>query len=170
MEITQIYGIAIGGVLVLLVLLNLRPHLEAFLEAVSLLVSKHLTYPRIVDRHRYFGPWSRADVVLPLFYTTANIFCVSFRAPSMLTAGLRAADLSLINMVLNFAGFHLCLLADILGVSLSTYKRIHRSSGIMSVSLLLFHILTIVWSRNPFPLQVVENLWGLIVSYSSNKC
>ncbi|KAF2258055.1 hypothetical protein CC78DRAFT_538086 [Lojkania enalia] len=162
MEITQLYAIAAGGILLALMLVNSRPYIEAFLRAVSLPVSKHLTYPRIIHRHRYFGPWSRADVIFQLFYIMANSFCVGFRVPDVSTAGLRAANLSLINMVPNFAGSHLSFLADILGVPLSTYQQIHRSSGIMSVSLLIFHVLTIIGSRNPFPLQVAENLWGLI--------
>ncbi|KAF1953260.1 hypothetical protein CC80DRAFT_420586, partial [Byssothecium circinans] len=67
-------------------------------------------------------------------------------------------NLSLINIVLNFASSHLSFLADILGIPLSTYRQIYYSSGIMSVSLLLFHVLTIIGSRNPFPLQVAEYL------------
>lgn len=167
MEITQLYAISVGGILLFFMLVNFRPYIEAFLRAVSLPASKHLTYPRIIHRHRYLGPWSRADVVLQLFYITVNTFCVGFGFPDVLTAGLRAANLSLINMVPNFAGSHLSFLADILGIPLSTYRQIHRSSGIMSVSLLIFHVLTIIGSRNPFPLQVAENLWGLIVSHSS---
>jgi hypothetical protein len=167
MEITQLYAIAAGGILLLLMLINFRSYIEAFLSAVSLPASKHLTYPRIIHRHRYFGPWSRADVIIQLVYITVNTFCVGFRVPDVSTAGLRAANLSLINMVPNFAGSHLSFLADIVGVPLSTYQQIHRSSGIMSVLLLLFHVLTIIGSRTPFPLQVAENLWGLIVSHSS---
>jgi hypothetical protein len=168
MEITQLYAIAAGGILLFLILVNFRPYIEAFLRAVSLQASKYLTYPQIIHRHQYFGPWSRADVIFRLFYITVNTFCVGFRVPDVSTAGLRAANLSLINMVPNFAGPHLSFVADILGVPLSTYQQIHRSSGIMSVSLVLFHVLTIIGSRNPFPLQVAENLWGLIVSHYSN--
>lgn len=167
MEITQLYAIAVGGILLLLMLINFRPYIEAFLRAVSLPASKHLIYPQIIHRHRYFGPWSRADVIIQLVYITVNTFCVVFRVPDVSMAGLRAANLSLINMVPNFAGSHLSFLADILGVPLSTYQQIHRSSGIMSVLLLLFHVLTILGCRTPFPLQVAENLWGLIVSHSS---
>jgi hypothetical protein len=166
MEITQLYAIAAGGILLFLVLINIRPYVEAFLRAVSLPVSKHLTYPRIIHRCRYFGPWSRADVIIQLFYIAVNMFCVGFRVPNISTAGLRAANLSLINMVPNYAGSHLGFLADILGIPLSAYQRIHRSSGVMSVLLLLFHVLTILGSRTPFPLPVTENLWGLIVRHS----
>jgi hypothetical protein len=165
MEVTQLYAIAAAGILLLLMLVNCRPYIEASLRAVALQASKHLTYPRIIRRYRYFGLWSRADVIFQLFYIAVNTLCVGFRVSNISTAGLRAANLSLINMVPNFAGTHLSFLADILGVPLSIYQRIHRSSGIMSVFLLLFHVLFIVGSRTPFPLRVAQNLWGRIVSH-----
>ncbi|ORX95281.1 hypothetical protein BCR34DRAFT_498571, partial [Clohesyomyces aquaticus] len=56
-----------------------------------------------------------------LFYILANTFCVGFRVLDVLTARLRAANLLLINIVLNFASSYLSFLVDILRVPLSIY-------------------------------------------------
>lgn len=164
MEITQVYAIATGGIFTFLILVHFRPYMQSFLKTTSLLVSQYLTYPQLIRRHRYLGPWSWADVLLQLFYITVNAFCVGFKVQDIQIAGLRAANLSLINIIPLFAGPHLNFLADILGVSLNTYRRVHRSVGIMSFVLLLFHVLTVMASRNSFPLRVAENMWGVIVS------
>lgn len=165
MEIIQIYAISVGSVFLFLLLISPRSYVKLLITAVSLPTYKHLIYPRVIRRYRYVGPWSRASVLLQLCYILVNTFCISFNVPNVFTAGSRAAHLSLINMVPNFAGPHLSFLADILGVPLSTYQSIHRSSGIMSSLLLLFHIITIPGSQNQFPLQLAENLWGLFVSH-----
>jgi hypothetical protein len=92
------------------------------------------------------------------------MFCIGFKAPSIYTASLRAADLSLINLIPAVAGPHLSFLADIFGLSLTTYRRVHRSFGIMSCFLLSLHVFTMIANRTQFPLHLAENLWGLIVS------
>ena len=115
MEITLAYGIAAGSIFVIVILLNL------LLKPVSLWISKHLTYPRLIDRHLSIGPWSRADVLLRLIYITENIVSFSFRTPSIWTAGLRAVNLLLINLIPVFADFYLSFLTDLFGVSLNMY-------------------------------------------------
>jgi hypothetical protein len=121
-------------------------------------------------------PWaveSWADVIVQVLYITANVLCVGFEASSLSEAGfeavslseagVRAAHLSLVNMAPAFAGPHLTFLADMLGVSLGTFRHIHRSAGVVSVLLLAFHITTVVAARTPFPLQVAQNMWALVV-------
>jgi hypothetical protein len=63
-----------------------------------------------------------------------------------------------------FIGPHLSFLADMLGVSLSTYRNIHRSMGVVSFALLLFHVLTVVIEGTSFSWSLPENLFRLIVS------
>lgn len=167
MEITQLYAIATAGFFFCLVLFSYRPYTALLLKNISLLSSQHLAYPRVIHRHRYLGPWSRADVLLQLSYIAVNMFCVGFEASYIRAAGLRAANLSLINLIPAFAGPHLSFLADILRIPLTTYHRIHRSSGIMSCCLLAFHVITVAaspTSRTPLSLRSAENLWAVIVS------
>jgi len=163
MEITQAYAIAVGGVFLILLSISFLPYLVVLMEKVSLEASRYLTYPQFLRRHRFLGPWAWADVLIQLTYITINIFCVSFQASSVSEAGLRAGNLSLLNMMPLFFGPHLSFLADLLHISLSTYRRIHRSTGLMSFTLLLFHGITIVAVGASFSLSDLGNLHGLIV-------
>ena len=67
-------------------------------------------------------------------------------------------------MIPLFAGPHLSFLADVLGFRLGTYRLVHRSAGVMSFALLLFHILVVAVERTSFPLEISEHLYGVIVS------
>jgi len=170
MNITQAYAIAAGGIFLIFVLANCRPHMAQLIKHVSLFTSKHLTYPHLISRHRFLGLWTRADVLVQLIYVAANVFCLSFQAPTVSQAGLRAGTLSLINMVPLFAGFHISFLADLLGVSITTYRRIHRSLGLMSFVLVLFHVLVAVTSGTSFSLATGQHLFALIVSTGGWPC
>ena len=168
MDNAKAYAIGIGSGFVLLILINFSPHVRLFMKKTSIWTNKYFAYPELVRRHRYIGPWSPADVVLQMCYVAINVFCLSFKTTSVQMAGLRAGTLSLVNMIPLFAGFHISFIADILGIRLALYRLIHRSAGTMSIILLVLHVLTAIASRNAFPLQVVENLWGLIVSYTTS--
>lgn len=141
------YALAAGSIFFCLFLFGIRRYIRSFPKTVYLQASQYLIYPQLIYRHRFLGPWSWADVLLQLSYIGVNIFCTGFNAPSVHAASLRAADLSLINLIPAFAGPHLSFLADILGLSLTTYRRVHRSFGVTSCFLLGFHVFTIIASR-----------------------
>jgi hypothetical protein len=101
MEIAQVYAAAAGGIFIVLIFVNLtfvnlRRDIVQRLESVSPLKLKHLTYP-LIRRHRFLGPWNLADVLTQLGYIAVNVFCLSFKVHSIRMAGLRAANLSLVN-------------------------------------------------------------------------
>jgi len=164
MEITLAFGIAVGGVFLSLTLFMLRYHIRQFLEAFLLWANKHFVYPQLLRRHRYLGPWSRADVLLQSVYFAVIVFCLRYKVSSISKAGQRAANLSLINLVPLLSGPSFNVLADLLGISLSMFRRLHRLAGVMSFVLLVFHVVTAVASQDSFPLHIPENLWGVIVS------
>jgi hypothetical protein len=168
MDNTQIYAAGIGTSFVLLALINFGSWVKSFLERLSTWVNKYLVYSQALGRHRYVGPWSPADVALHCSYIAINALCMCFKTDSVQTAGLRAGTLSLINAIPFFASFNTSFTADILGIRLATYLLIHRAAGIMSVILLLSHVLIALASRDDFPLNVSENLWGLIVRYAAS--
>ena len=163
MDITQAYAVAAGGIFTTLFLINLLPYVMRLTGRVLIVICKHLTYPYLVRRHRLFGPWTRAGVLVQLVYITANLFCLSFRVSKISEAGLRAATLSLINMIPLFAGPHLSFVADLLGVSLTTYRQIHGTAGVGSFGLLGFHVLEAV-SGGSYSLASRRNVFGLVVS------
>jgi len=166
MEITLAFGIAVGGIFLSLALFKIRHRIRQFLEAFSLWTKKHFVYPQCLRRHRYLGPWSRADVLLQSVYFAMNVFCLIYKASSISKAGLRAANLSLINLIPLLSGPSFNVLTDLLGVSLGTFRRFHRLAGVMSFVLLVFHVITAVAGQPAFSLHVPENLWGVIVSFN----
>ncbi len=162
MDISQIYATAAGGLFLAFILVNLTT--PSVREWFSVFVSKHLTYPYFLRRHRLLGPWTRSGVLLQLVYVAMNAFCLGFRVSTLSKAGLRAGNLSLANMIPLFAGPHLAFLADVLGFRLGTYRQIHRSAGLMSFAHLLFHLLVVAVKRTSFSLKIPEHLYGTIVS------
>lgn len=158
------YSLAAGGVLFLLFLIQLTPHLAKLFKGVAIWILKHFIYPNAIDRHRLVGPWTRAIVALHLVYIALNIFCLGFQVSSASKAGLRAGTLSLINMVPLFAGPHLGFLADMLGLSLISFHRIHRSAGWMSFAMALFHVATVIVSGASFDLSQLANIFTLVAS------
>ena len=119
MEITQTYAVAAGGVFLILMIIKGFPFILHVLQSLAITISKYLTYPFVVRRHRLLGPWSPADVFLQLLYIALNVFCVTFRVVSFNEAGDRAGTLSIVNMAPLFFALHLSFLADLLGLSLS---------------------------------------------------
>lgn len=170
MEVTQIYAMTMGDFFLTLIALNCRSPIEQVWKYAACLTSKYLTYPYLLRRHHVpclwtIGPWTPADILIQAVYATVNLFCLCFRASSMSEAGVRARNLALINLVPVSAGPHLSFLAEVLGVSLSTYKLLHRSAGLMSSALTLSHVLTAVSSRASFSLVESTHLFGVVVEY-----
>ena len=167
MEITMAYAVALGGVLLILALINLLPGLPYLTISTPRFLQRalrYLTYPYLVRRHRFWGPWTCADIIIQIVYIGCNAFCIRFPASDITEAGVRAGYLSLINMIPLFLGPHLGFLADILGVSLSTFRLMHRSAGMMSCSLFLFHVLAKLVSHTAFAFRGIANLSAVVVS------
>lgn len=168
MEITLVYAIALGGVLLTLLLINLIPWFPYLTLSTPTFLQqalRYLTYPYLVRRHRFLGPWTCADIMIQLAYIASNSFCIGFRVSDVAKASVRAGSLSLINMIPLFLGPHLGFLADILGISLSTFRLLHRSAGLMSFGLALFHMLAmLVFHVETFSLRGIANISAVVVS------
>ena len=81
-----------------------------------------------------------------------------------LTSRTSSRDTAMINLIPLFAVPHLSTLADLLGVTLSTFRQIHPSAGVMAVALTIFHVLVMVASQPSFPLDLSHNQFAVIVS------
>ena len=99
-------------------------------------------YPYFLSRHRFLRPLTQASVLLQLVYIMLNIICIIVQVSTVRQVGLQAGTLSLINMVPLFAGLHYRFFADLFGISLNVYQRIHHSAGLMLFFFALFHVLT----------------------------
>jgi len=170
MDVPLTYAIAAGGSIVLLLFIHSATHLTRFLGPCRTLIRKYFLLLTLVGRHRFFGPWTFAQVSFQLVYLVANIFCASFRVSTAKEASVRAGHLSLINMMPAYFGFHLSFICNMLGVSLATYRLFHASTGTMSVLFGLLHVLIHAASKPSFKVGESWQMFGLIVSVAaSNK-
>lgn len=168
MDVLAIYAIAAGGIFVGLYLTRTLSMLANWSNLFSVLLSRHLTLPFLVHRHQILGPWTRASVFIHLFYAATNVFLVFFRMESWAGAGRRAGKLTLINLIFPLSTIHLSYLADHLGITWHTCRKIHRATGWMAVTLLSFHIIVVIQARGfGFPLRETQNLFTVIVCLSS---
>jgi hypothetical protein len=92
--------------------------------------------------------------MVQLIYITGNICGLKFWNTIISQAGLRAGTLAVINLIPVFAGPYLSTLADLLGMSLSMFRQIHRSAGVTAVALAIFHVLVMVASQPSFSLNL----------------
>jgi len=124
---------------------------------------KHFTYSYFLHRYRLLSSWTRSDALIQLIYIALSAFCLDFRVFTLSKANFWARNLSLINTILLFVNSYLNFLIDMLDSRLSTYRRVHRSTNLMSFALLLFHILIVAIRRTSFSLRVLEHLYEMIV-------
>jgi hypothetical protein len=165
MNIPTIYAIAAGGIFLAFFIIQTRSILIQWTEIFSVFLSRHLTLPVIIDRHRVWGPWTRASVLIHISYVTINVALVFIRNDSLVGAGRRAGELALVNMIFPLSAAHLGYLAELLGITWRSCRRIHRATGWMTVGLLSFHIIAEVQNKQfGFPLSQIRNLFTVIVS------
>lgn len=164
MDINQAYAIIVGGCFCLRLLINSLPLIARLVRYLSPLISKHLIYRYIFHRHRFLGPWSRANGLMQLIYIITNICCLKFWDTTISQAGLQAGTLAMINLIPLFAVPHHNTLADLLGVTIRTFRQIHRSAGVIVVVLTIFHVLFMMASQPSFPLDLPKNKFAVIVS------
>lgn len=164
MDFIAIYAIAAGSILGTLFIVRAVSSLRNRTDIISVMVSKHLTYPYILDRHQLFGPWTRANVLLYLIYVVTNGFFVSYQARSAVGVSRRAGTLSVVNIAFLILATHLDFLADLLGISLQICRRIHRAIGYVTCGLLALHIIiALLVQHEKFSLDKQRNLFALIV-------
>lgn len=147
MDILTIYAIAIGGIFLSLVIYRALKVFAPWSNAMNVFIYQHLAYPYVLGRHSLLGPWTRAGVFLHLIYLAINLLLLFFNSISMAASGRRAGTLSLLNMIFLLASWHLSNLADILGISLRIYRRMHRAAGWMVVALVVFHVLAMLQGK-----------------------
>lgn len=170
MEIITIYGITLGSIFLSLAFIRALYYLSPLKNVLSVLISKHFTYPYIFHRHLLIGPWTPAGVLMNVCYFAANLLCLLVFVSSASDLARRAGELSLVNMPFLFAAPNLGFLADILGISLHVSRKIHHSVALMSIFLLIIHISVMILAVRPvFLLQDDSNLFALIVSLISMR-
>ncbi|CAG8428393.1 unnamed protein product [Penicillium salamii] len=140
MEATYIYSIVIAGIFILIILVNCLRALAFLGSYLKLKLRCHLTYPYILRRHRLLDPWSRAMFYLQLAYTNTNLVVLLIKGLSIISIRDRGGNLALINLIFPLSALHLSYIADVLNLSLYIARRLHRSMGLISATLLFIYI------------------------------
>lgn len=140
MDPTAVYAICLGGVLVLSFAVTcVIPRLRAGLRTLLLYARVCLLDRFVLRRHALAGPWTVGCVLAQAIYLGGNICSLWFGHNSTERAATRAGRLALANAAPLFLASHLSFLADILGISLRTCKRVHRSCGLMTAAHVAVH-------------------------------
>lgn len=140
MDLPIYYAIAAGGVAIILLILQIYRHVHlSMYSTVNSVLLRYLVYPLCVNRHLLLGPWSRAMVLIQALYIVAVLFCSCFQISSPSDAAKRTGHLSLINLVPLYFGFQLSFVADLLGVSVRLWHRLHGTLGVIAVLLAVVH-------------------------------
>ena len=150
MDIPLNYAIAAGGSIILLLFIYSITRLTRFLRPCRTLIRKYFLLLTLVGRHRFFRPWTVAQVSLQVVYLVANIFYASFRVSTIKEASVRAGYLSLFNIMPAYFRFHLSFIYDLLGVLLATYRVFHAFIRTISILLRLLHVLIYTTSKPSF--------------------
>lgn len=129
MDALAIYAIVAGGIFAGLFLAQTLSTLAKWSTFFSILLTRHLTLPFIVHRHQLLGPWTRASVLLHVSYAAINTFLIIFRAVSLTSAGRHAEELALVNLIFPLSAIHLSNIADLLGISWGTCRKVHHATS-----------------------------------------
>ena len=179
-EFTVLYSIAFGCILAALIirrpLILLTQHVFPFLidakylpplprlaKRVTRFMNRYLIYPGCLHRGRFVNRWNRLDIVFLALYLGANIACVVAPLRGIEQAGLRSGTLAIINIILLFASPYLSLLADVLGLSLESCRRLHSSVGSTTILLSAFHAAVGAAVKRGLDLHTSRDLFALVV-------
>ncbi|KAF1733552.1 Ferric/cupric reductase transmembrane component 2 [Beauveria bassiana] len=173
-EITLLYSVVCGALLCLLALrLPVYRFTQAYcplalknmllpVDTMGRVVADYFVYPTVVRGGKCLDRWSRSDILLLLAYVGVTISCIVAPHPSMDQAFLRSGTLSVVNFIFCFAGPYLGLLADILGLSLRSCRRLHASAGAIAVALAVFHAAAAGTAKGRLDLHTPKDVFALV--------
>ena len=166
MDPVQIYGMTAGGIFLIFLLYCASSSICRWVQNRTLfLVFKYLVYPFLVKRNFLLSPITRWHALLIVIYLSGTAVCNVVGVTTLAQAGNRAGSLAAVHLIpllfANRAGFA----ADLLGLSLQTYLRLHSSFGFMALFQSLTHIIIYLRSN---PLRTRDQLQfnGLLVQSS----
>lgn len=175
MDPTQIYALCIGAVGFLLIAHRLSCCLHIYSlpfravtylrfpwPSIQLFLFKHFAYPFLYRRPRVLASMTRLGAILRVAYWALTATCNLYKAGTLAEVGGRSASLAVITLVPLLLTGRLSLVADLLGISLRSYVRIHGTMGIMACVQALIHILISIKVRG-FSLDNFQHLYGLLV-------
>jgi len=165
MDSVPIYGIAAGGVVTVCLLYCTSSYISHWIQDRTLFyVFKYLVYPIIIRRTRLSSPISRWHAILMTLYWLGTAVCNVARVDTVVQAGNRAGALAVLHLVPLLCTNRAAMAADLLGISLQTFMRLHTSFGLMALLQSLIHVV-IFLTQNTFNVRESLHFYGLLVGY-----
>lgn len=115
-------------------------------------------------RHDIVRLWPLKHILMLALYWGANFSCLFIFFSGLQDAGKRAGRLSLINLIVLYAGPHLSVLADIVELAIPTYRRLHASVATTAFFMAVFHVVVASIKHVDPLLSTSKSAFGLIVS------
>ena len=166
MDPTHIYSLIAGNVLLSIVFYRMFHYISLWIQNQTIFyIFKYLIYPTVYRRRRFLSPITRLRFLLTLFYWIATAACNIIGVKSISEAGKRAATISIIHFVPLLLTDHSSFGANLLGLSLKNYSKLHGSLGLMAIIQSLIHVLTYI-TRNTFQIQDSLHFFGFLVQIS----
>lgn len=159
---TDIYILCfVSCFLVLFIFQNVIPYAISTFKTLVLLPAKAIGYCFLVNRYVLIGPFTVASAFFQLLYIGGNVVSLVYGVDSVAQAASRAGTLSLVNMAPLYFAMHLSYLADVFGLSLATYRQLHRSCGLIAVGHVIFHgaVALTHHSRLPLAAEISAGDW-----------
>ena len=163
MKATLIYGSAVGGCFLLLLLVNINRWLGVHVYTPShSAIVRNLAYPFLYGRNRFVDPISRLDFILQLIYWTGTLAFNIVGVNNFLDASKRAAEIAIVHLVPLLAGSRLSLAADALGLPFRTWYQVHKTAGLMVFVQSMAHTILLLKAKH-LTLDL-KSRFGLVVS------
>jgi hypothetical protein len=130
MNITQWYGIALGGLLISSVIFFMISSIVKLVRKYATFYFwKHILYPQIHPFFRGPNKTTRLDVIIVFGFIMGNILCITIKPKNSSDLANRAALASTINLIPLFSGGRMNSIASRCGVRYETLSRMHRWLG-----------------------------------------
>lgn len=160
----KIYGLIYAAMALLPILIRvIRRLVWISRQRVGPLLIRHLVLPLVFPRMRFLGNITWLHFCLQLTYVATNVVSSIVGVKSLHDAGVKTATLSTINFSLLLAS-QPALIADLMGLSLRTYLRIHGLVSLVTSAQVLAHLIILIVGKK-VSIHSGTQLYGLLVSF-----
>ena len=163
MDITDVYFSALGGIVGLLVLRNLARPIERTVKNLRIFVQRRLIYPVILPNTKWIGPWTVSTILLQITLLGVNLFIVFYQAPNTDLRVRQAGTAAMVNLTPFYLAGHLAYGADIFGLSLSTFRMLHRLFSVTIIVTIAIHVAFSTSSSTVLSFLSGDQLYGFVV-------
>lgn len=159
----EIYAVVLAGMLAAVLCLQLVTSGRRLLRQCKRW-SLSTTLSQTVLQTRWVPALTWASVLTQSLLVGSSLLLVFYGTGDTKSAARNAGSVAILNMALFFLGPHLSYQADVLGLTLSTTKSVHRSMTVPLVLTASFHSIVLRPSQPVFRTPFSSPLYGVVVS------